>query len=186
MLWNKVILVAFGPLNDNCPQELLLVFLHVYINTQQYQKLPDHLSKMPRYIKLGDVWSDMLGQHRMLTWLRLACSFDDDIFEGYATMMGWINDPPVATHLRIKLPALKCWKRADGNVSFITNELIKLDTSKQYLTAVFKVRAIYQISRELHTNIDYKRNTKHTLKQLIIEIRASPTRWDEKLEKIKK
>jgi hypothetical protein len=63
---------------------------------------------MPRYIKLGEVWSAMFGiftgfddgHHRMLTWLRLACFFHDDIFEVNATMMGWINDPPAATHLR--------------------------------------------------------------------------------------
>jgi hypothetical protein len=72
---------------------------------------------MPRYIKLGEVWSVMFriytglddGQHRMLTCIRLACSFDDDIFEGDATMMGWINDPPIATQLRINVPALKSW-----------------------------------------------------------------------------
>jgi hypothetical protein len=81
----------------------------------------------------------------MLTWLRLACSFDDDIFERYATMMGWINDPPIGTQLRINVPALKSWKRADGNASFITNELIKLDTANQYLAAVTSVRTLDQI-----------------------------------------
>jgi hypothetical protein len=86
---------------------------------------------MPRYIKLGEVWSVMFriytglddGQHRMLTWLHLACSFDDGIFEGDATLMGWINDPPIVIQLRINVTALKSWKRVDGNVSFITNEL---------------------------------------------------------------
>jgi hypothetical protein len=150
--------------------------------------------KIPRYTKLGEVWSAMFriytglddGQHHMLMWLRLACSFDDDIFEGDAIMMGWINDPPVGTHLRINVPALKSWKCADGNLSFITNALIKLDTSKQYLAAVANVRALDQISREVNTNIDYKDKTKHTLKLLIIAIRASPTWRDEKWEKIKK
>jgi hypothetical protein len=42
-----------------------------------------------------------------------------------------------------------------------------------------------QISRELHTNIDYKDRTKNTIKLLIITTRASPTWWDFKLEKIK-
>jgi hypothetical protein len=84
MLRNELIMVAFGSLNENRPQELLLVLLH------QYPKLPDHSLKIPRYIKLGEVWSVMFriktglydGQHRMLTWLCLVCSFDDDIFEG--------------------------------------------------------------------------------------------------------
>jgi hypothetical protein len=98
----------------------------------------------------------------MLICLRFACSFDDDIFEGDATMMGWINDPPIGTQLRINVPALKSWKRADGDVSFITNELIKLDTANQYLAAVANVRILNQISRELHTNIDYS-DTKITL-----------------------
>jgi hypothetical protein len=84
------------------------------------------------------------------------------------------------------VPALKSWKFADGNVSFMTNELIKLDTAKQYLAAVAKVRAIDQISRELHTNIDYKDKTKHNLKLLIMAIYAGTTWWDEKLEKFKK
>jgi hypothetical protein len=149
---------------------------------------------MPRYIKLGEVWSVMFriytglddGQHRMLTWLCLVCSFDDNIFEGDATMMGWINDPPIGTQQRINVPALKSWKRADGNVSFITNEIIKLDTAKQYLAAVSNVRTFDHISRELQTNIDYKDETKNTLKLLIITISASPTWWDQKLEKIKK
>jgi hypothetical protein len=72
------------------------VLLHVDNDSHQYPKLPDYFLKMPRYIKLGEVWSVMFciytglddGQHLMLTWLRLACSFDDDIFEGDATMMG--------------------------------------------------------------------------------------------------
>jgi hypothetical protein len=43
MIWNKVILVAFGSLNESRPQELLLlVLLHVYNDTHQYPKLPDH------------------------------------------------------------------------------------------------------------------------------------------------
>jgi hypothetical protein len=74
------------------------------------------------------------------------------------------------------VPALKSWKRADGNVSFITNELIKPDTSKQYLAAVENIRALDQISRELHTNIYYKDKTKHTLKLLIMTIHAA--HWD--------
>jgi hypothetical protein len=125
------------------------------------------------------------GQHRMLTWLRLACSFDDDIFEGDATLMGWINDPSIVTQLRINVHAIKSWKRTDGNVSFITNTLIKLDSAKQYLAAVANARTLDQISRELHTHIDYKYKAKNTLKLLIITIRASPTWWDRKLEKIK-
>jgi hypothetical protein len=44
---------------------------------------------MPRYIKPGEVRSAMFGiytdldygQHQMLTWVRLACSFKDDIFK---------------------------------------------------------------------------------------------------------
>jgi hypothetical protein len=100
MYWNEVIFVAFGSLNENRPQELfLLVLLNVYTESHQYPPLPDYFLKMPRYIKLGEVCSVMFliytglddGQHRMLTWLRLACSFDDDIFEGDATLMGWIN-----------------------------------------------------------------------------------------------
>jgi hypothetical protein len=121
----------------------------------------------------------------MLTWLRLACSFDDDIFEGDATLMGWINDPPIGAQLRINVPALKIWKRADGNESFIMNELIKLYSANQYLAAIANVRNLDQICRELQTNIDYKYKTKNTLKLLIITIRASPTWWDRKLEKIK-
>jgi hypothetical protein len=49
----------------------------------------------------------------MLTWLRLACSFDNDIFEGDATLMGWIKDPQIGTQLRINVYALKIWKRED-------------------------------------------------------------------------
>jgi hypothetical protein len=70
------------------------------------------------------------GQHQMLTWLLLAYSFDDDIFEGDATLMSWINDPPIGTQLRINVPALKIWKREDRNVSFIMNELIKIGFSQ--------------------------------------------------------
>jgi hypothetical protein len=125
------------------------------------------------------------GQHRMLTWLLLACSFDNNIFEGDATLMGWINDPPIVIQLRINVPALKIWRRANGNVSFITNELITLDSAKQYIAAVANVRTLDHISRELHTNIDYKEKTKNTLILLIITIRASPIWWDRKLEKIK-
>jgi hypothetical protein len=156
MLWNEVILVAFGSLNENLPQELLLlVLLHVYNDSHKYPKLPDYFLKMLRYIKFGEVWSVMFriytglddGQHRMLTWLRLACSFDDDIFDGDATIMGWINGLPIGTQLRINVPALMSRKCADGNVSFITNELIKLDTAKQYLAAVANVRTLDQISR---------------------------------------
>jgi hypothetical protein len=100
VLWNKVILIAFGSLIENRPQELLLlVCLRVYNDAD--------LFKMSRCIKLGEVWSTMFGiytgldngQHRMLTWLRLACFFDEDIFEGNNTMMGWINYPPAANHL---------------------------------------------------------------------------------------
>jgi hypothetical protein len=194
MHWNEVILVAFGSLNENRPQEfLLLVLLHVYNDSHQYPKLPDYFLKMPRYIKFGEVWSVMFrintglanGQHRMLTWLSLACSFEGDIFEVDATLMGWINDPPIGTQLRINVPALKSWKRTDGNVSFITNELIKLVSAKQYLAAVANVRTLYQISRELHTNIDYKEKTKNTLKLIIITSCASRKWWDRKLEEIK-
>jgi hypothetical protein len=84
------------------------------------------------------------------------------------------------------VPALKSWKRADGNLSFITNEILKLDTAKQYLAAVANVRALDRISRELYTNIAYKYKTNNTLKLIIIAICASPTWWDQKLEKIKK
>jgi hypothetical protein len=43
MYWNGVILVAFGSLNENHPQELfLLVLLHVYDDSHQYPKLPDY------------------------------------------------------------------------------------------------------------------------------------------------
>jgi hypothetical protein len=110
---------------------------------------------MPRYIKLGEMWSAMFriytglddGQHRMLTRIYLACSFDDNTFEVDTTMMGWINDPPIGTQLRINVPALKSWKRADINVSFITNKIIKLDTAEKYLTPVSNVRTLDQISR---------------------------------------
>jgi hypothetical protein len=156
MHWNEVILVAFGSLNENRPQDvLLLVLLHVYNDSHQYPKLPDYSLKMSRYIKLGEVWSVMFHiytgldyeQHRMLTCLRLACSFDDDIFGGEATLMGWTSYPPIGTQLRINVPALKSWKRADGNVFFITNELIKLDSAKQYLAAIANVRTLGHISR---------------------------------------
>jgi hypothetical protein len=70
------------------------------------------------------------GQHRVLTWLHLACSFDDAILEVDATLMGWINDSPIGTQLRVNVPALKSWKHADGNLSFIMNELIQLDSTK--------------------------------------------------------
>jgi hypothetical protein len=164
VLGNEVILVAFGSLNDNLQQEfLILVLLRVYNATHQYCKFPD-LSKIPRYIKLGEVWSAMFAiytglddRHNwMLTWLRLACFFDDYIFEGNSTMMGWINAPPDATHLQLNVAALKSWKRTDVNISFITNELIKLDIAKHYIAAVANVRALDQISRELHININYK------------------------------
>jgi hypothetical protein len=43
MLWNEVIVVAFGSLNENLPQELLLlVLLYVYNDKHQYPKLPDY------------------------------------------------------------------------------------------------------------------------------------------------
>jgi hypothetical protein len=43
MYWNEVILVAFGSLNENHPQELLLlVLLHVYSESHQYPQLPDY------------------------------------------------------------------------------------------------------------------------------------------------
>jgi hypothetical protein len=77
--------------------------------------------------------------------------------------MVWINDQPIGTQLRINVPALKSWKRADGNVSFIKNELIKLDTAKQYLEAVANVRTPDQISREFQNkehsqNFHYRSN----------------------------
>jgi hypothetical protein len=111
----------------------------------------------------------------MLKWLRLACSFDDDIFEGDATLVGWTNEPPTGTYLRLNVPALKSWRRDDGNVSFITNELLQFDSAKQYLAAVANVRTLDMISGELHTSIDYKDKTKNILKSFIIAIRANPT-----------
>jgi uncharacterized protein (UPF0333 family) len=161
--------------------------------TTSYPPLPDYFSKLPRHLKLGEVWSILFhiytglydGQHRMLTWLRLACSFDDGIFEGDATLMGWTNEPPTGTYLRLNVPALKSWRREDGNVSFITNELLQFDSAKQYLAAVANARTLEVISGELYTSIDYKDKTKIILKSLNIAIRDNPTWWDRKLEKIK-
>jgi hypothetical protein len=108
-----------------------------------------------------------------------------NIFEGDATLMGWTNESPTVTYLRLNVPALKSWRHDDGNVPFITNELIQYDSAKQYLAAVANVRTLDVISGELHTSIDYKDKTKNILKSLIITIRANPTWWDRKLEKIK-
>jgi hypothetical protein len=161
--WNSFILAAFVSPNENRPQELLLlVLLHVHNESGEYAPLPDYFVKLPRHLKLSEVWSILFriytglddGQHRMLMWLRLACSFDDDIFLGDATLLGWTNLPPTGKNLRMNLPALKSWRRDDGNVSFITNELILFDSNKQYLAAVANVRILDQISGELHTGID--------------------------------
>jgi hypothetical protein len=122
----------------------------------------------------------------MLTWLRLAYSFDEDIFLGDATFLGWTNVPPTGKSLRMNLPALKTWSREDGNVSFITNELSLLCSNKKHLEAVANVRILDQISGELHTGIDYKDKTKNILKSLIMVISADPTWWDAKSEKIKR
>jgi hypothetical protein len=54
----------------------------------------------------------------------------------------------------MNLSALKTWRRDDGNVSFITNELILFDSNNQYLAAVANVRILDQISGEFHTGID--------------------------------
>jgi hypothetical protein len=118
---------------------LLLVLLHVHNESGEYAPLPDYFAKLPRHLKLAEVWSILFriytglydGQHRMLTWLRLACSFDDDIFLGDATLLGWTNLPPTGKNLGMNLSALKTWRRDDGNVSFITNELILFDSKKQ-------------------------------------------------------
>jgi hypothetical protein len=192
MYWKRFVLIAFGSFNEHRPQEfLLLLLLHVHNESPHYPPLPDYFSKLPRHLKLGEVLLFRIcsglddGQHRMLTWLRLACSFDDNIFEGDATFMGWTNEPTTGTYLRLNVPALKSWRREDGNVSFITNELIQFDSSKQYLAAVANVRTLDVISGELHTIIDYEDKTKNILKSLIIAIRANPAWWDRKLEKIK-
>jgi hypothetical protein len=60
-----------------------------------------------------------------------------------------------------------------------------LDSAKQYLAAIANMRTLDHICRELHTNIDNKDEAKNIIKLLIITIRASPTWWDRKLEKIK-
>jgi hypothetical protein len=141
MYWNEFVSVAFGSLNENRPQELLILVLHVRNESRNYPPLPDYFSKLPRHLKLGEVWSILFhiytglddGRHRMLTWLRLACSFDNGIFEGDAILMGWTNETPTGTYLHMNVPALKSWRRADGNVSFIKNELIQFDSVKQYL-----------------------------------------------------
>jgi hypothetical protein len=146
------------------------------------------------HLKLAEVWSILFRiytglddvQHRMLTWLRLACYFDDDRFWGDATLLGWTNPPPTVKSLRMNLPALKTWSRDDGNVSFITNELSLFGSNKLYLAAVANVRILDQISGELHTGIDYKDKTKNILKSIIMEISADPTWWDAKSEKIKR
>jgi hypothetical protein len=119
----------------------------------------------------------------MLSWLRLACSFDDDIFLGDATLLGCTNPPPTGKILRMNLPALKSWSRDDVNVSFIANGLILFDSNKQYLAAVANVRILEHISGELHTGIDYKDPKKNILKSLIMVNRGEPTWWDAKSEK---
>jgi hypothetical protein len=193
--WNSFILAAFGSLNENRPQELLLlVLLHVHNESGGYAPLPDYFEKLPRHLKLAEVWSILFriytglddGQHRMLTWLRLACSFDDDRFWGDATLLGWTNPPSTGKSLRMNLPALKTWSRDDGNVSFITNELNLFGSNKLYRAAVANVRTLDQISGELHTGIDYKDKTKNILKSLIMAISADPTWWVAKSEKIKR
>jgi hypothetical protein len=105
----------------------------------------------------------------------LACSFDEEIFLGDATLLGWTNLPPTGKSLRMNFPALKTWSRDDVNVS-----------NKQYLAAVANVRILDQISGELHTGIDYKDKTKNILKNLIMVFSADPTWWDAKSEKIKR
>jgi hypothetical protein len=193
--WNSFILAAFGSLNENRPQELLLlVLLHVHNESGEYAPLPDYFAKLPRHLKLAEVWSILFriytglvdGKHRMLTWFRLACCFDDDIFLGDATLLGWKKLPPTGKSLRINFPALKFWRRDDGNVSFITNELILFGSNKQYLAAVANVRILEHISGELHTGVDYKDKTKNILKSLIMVISADPTWWDAKSEKFKR
>jgi hypothetical protein len=193
--WNSFILAAFGSLNENHPKELLLlVLLHVHNKSGEYAPLPGYFAKLPRHLKLAEVRSILFriytglddGQHRMLMWIRLACSFDEDIFLGDATLLGWTNVPPTGKSLRINLPALKTWSREDGNVSFITNELSLFVSKNQYLAAVANVSIIDQISGELHTGIDYKDKTKNILKSLIMVISADPTWWDAKSEKIKR
>jgi hypothetical protein len=128
--WNSFMLAAFGSINENRPQDLfLLVVLHVHNESGEYAPLPDYFSKLPRHLKLAEVWSILFriytglddGQHRMLMWFRLAFSFDDNIFLGDATLLGWTNLPPIGESLRMNLPALKTWSRDDGNISFITN-----------------------------------------------------------------
>jgi hypothetical protein len=58
MHWNEVILVFFVSINENRPQEfLILVLLHVYNDSHQYPNCKIVFFKMPRYIKLGEVWN---------------------------------------------------------------------------------------------------------------------------------
>jgi hypothetical protein len=149
--WNSFILAAFGSLNDNRQQELLLlVLLHVHNESGEYAPLKDYFAKLPRYLKLAEVWSILLpiytglddGRHRLLNGIRLACYFDDNIFLGAAILLGWTNLPPTGKNLRMNLPALESWRRDDVNVSFITNELILFDSNKQYLSAVANVRIL--------------------------------------------
>jgi hypothetical protein len=170
------------------------VLLHVHNESGEYAPLPYYSATLPRHLKLAKVWSILFlihtglddGQHRILTWLRLACSFDDDIFLGDATLLGWTNLPPTVKILRMNLPAHKSWSRDDGNVSFITNDLILFDSNKQYLAAVSNVSILDQISGELHTGIYYKDKTKNILKSLIMVISGDPTWWDAKSEKIQR
>jgi hypothetical protein len=101
--WKSFILAAFRSLDENLPQELfLLVLLHVHNESGEYAPLPYYFEKLPRHLRLAEVWSILCriytglddGQHRMLTWIRLACSFDNNIFLGDATLLGWTNLPP--------------------------------------------------------------------------------------------
>jgi hypothetical protein len=101
-------------------------------------------------------------------------------------LLGWTNPPSTGKSLRMNLPALKTWIRDDGNVSFITNELILFGSNKLYRAAVANVRTLDKISEELHTGIDYKDKTKNILKGLIMAISADPTWWVAKSEKIKR
>jgi hypothetical protein len=130
------------------------VLLHVHNESGEYAPLPDYFEKLPSHLKLAEVWIILFGiytgldygQNRMLTCLRLACSFDDYRFFGDATLLGWTSSPPTGENLRMNLPALKTWSRDDGNVSFITNELSLFVSNKQYLAAVANVRILDQIS----------------------------------------
>jgi hypothetical protein len=100
--------------------------------------------------------------------------------------MGWKTAPTFELDLNTDVQSLKCWKRIDGNLCFLATELIQIDSMKDNAAIVANVRSLDQISRELHTNFDYKEKIKQTLKQLLRQINMSKEWWKIKLDRIKK